>query len=136
MLVVETEEKVLVDFETAFCQVQYKGQGNELEHIDFIPLTVVIEVLEEVLLVGQFVMIFEMVERLFEDAIVDTVLVFVVFVALLPPQIYEHLLGGFDGDPARAGRQDSVHEILVIPISYVILERLFWLVEGRAFGCG
>ena len=84
MLVIEAKEKLFVNFEASFCKIQHKCERNEFKHIDFISFAIIIYISEEILLVGQLVVVFEMIERLFEDAVIYAVLVFVVFVALLP----------------------------------------------------
>ena len=124
MLVVEREEKVLIDFKAGLCDVEDEGDRNELEYINFIPLAIIIEVFEEVFLVGEFMVILEMIEGLFEDAIIDAVLVFIVFIALLPSQVNEHLLVGFNRHPSCASGHYTMNQTRIIAMSDVVFEGL------------
>lgn len=60
--------------------------------------------MEEVFLVGEFVVVFEVVEGMLEDAIVDAVLVLVGLVGLLPAQVDEQLLPVSRLGPLAASR--------------------------------
>lgn len=54
--------------------------------------TILKQVMEEVFLIGEFEVVFEVVEGMFEDVIIDAILVLVGLVGLLPAQVDEKLL--------------------------------------------
>ena len=80
MLVVEVHEGSLFLFEAAFGEIEDEGQWDELKHVYLVAFAVVIKITEEVLLVGELVMVLHVVQRLLEYAVVDAVLVFEAFV--------------------------------------------------------
>ena len=80
VLVVEVHEGSLLLFEAAFREIEDEGQWDELEHVYFVALAIVIKIAEEVLLVGELVMVLHVVQGLLEDAVVYAVLVFEAFV--------------------------------------------------------
>lgn len=71
--------------------------------------------MEEVFLVGELIVVFEVVERMLEDAIVDAVLVLVGLVGLLPAQVDEELLPVAGLGPLAAGGEHATHQLPVVP---------------------
>lgn len=68
-------------------------------------LAILNNVLKQVLLIGKFMMILKMIEGMFEDAIIDAILILVGLVALLPLEVDEELLAIRGLDPLCASGQ-------------------------------
>ena len=109
MIIIKFLEKILLLFEGRLSKIEYESEWYKIEGIDFIFLAVVIDIFEEVLFVAELGMVLEMIERLSEDAVVDTVLIFETFVGLLPAEIYKHLFWVLGLDPTCSGQHDSFY---------------------------
>lgn len=94
---------------------------------------IIIDVSEEVLLIGKLLVMLEVVKWLSEDSIVDAVLIFVTFVCLLPAEVYEHLLAIFNLLPMRSSAHHAAYELTVVTDSQVVFERVFGTRAKLAF---
>jgi hypothetical protein len=100
VLVVEVDKENLLLLEVALNQIEHEGQWQKLKGIDFVMLAVLIDVFKEIFLVGELLVVFEVVEGLAKDAVIDAVLILVAFVGLLPAQVDEHLFAVLHLAPA------------------------------------
>ncbi len=93
------------------------------------------DVLEEVLLVGEFLVVLEVVQAVLEDAVVDAVLVLVGLVRLLPLQVDEQLLAVTLHPPLPRPQHPS-HQLPVVPAPDVVLQPLLGVRGQLALGDG
>lgn len=85
---------------------------------------VVDDIFKEVFLVGEFLVVFEVVEGMLKDAIIDAILIFVCFIGLLPFEIDEQLLA-VSLNPLLPSRQHPSHQIAIVAAPNVEFEGLF-----------
>ena len=71
---------------------------------------------------------------MFEDAIIDAILVLVGLIALLPLEVDEEFLAVGGLSPLRAGGQHATHQLAVVAAPYVVLEGLFRVCAQLALG--
>lgn len=81
-------------------------------------------------------MVLEVIERMFEDAIIYAIFVLVGLVALLPLEVDKKLftVGGFG--PLWPGGQHATDQLAIIAAAYVVLEGLFDVGAQLALGDG
>lgn len=69
-------------------------------------------------------MVLEMIERMFEDAIIDAIFILVGLVTLLPLQVDEELLAVGGLGPLWSGRQHATDQLAIVATAYVVFEGL------------
>lgn len=79
-------------------------------------------------------MMLEMVERVSEDFVVDTILILVRLVSLLPAKVQEQVLLVIDFLPLFSGRENAADERAVIAGAEVILVSGLNGVQGSGVG--
>jgi len=76
--VIEVYEECLILLKRRIYYIEDKGQGHKRKHVYFVVLAVFIDIFEEVLLVRQLLVVFEVVQTMLKNAVGYAALVFVV----------------------------------------------------------
>lgn len=79
-------------------------------------------------------MVLEMIERMFEDAIIYAIFILVGLIALLPLEVDKEFLAVGGLDPLRPGRQHSTDQLAIVPTAYVVFEGLIDVGAQLALG--
>ncbi len=122
VLIKHVQKTVQVVFTLPIAEIEDKGEGHNIKDIDFLGFAVFGQVPEEHFLVGEFVMVLKMIERVFEDFVIDTVFVLVRLVALLPAKVQEQVLLIVNFLPVFSGGENAADQRTVVPGAQVVLE--------------
>jgi hypothetical protein len=118
----KVQKTVQVVFTLPIAEIKDKGQRHNIKYIDFLGFAVFGQVPEEHFLVGEFVMVLKMIERVFEDFVIDTVFILVRLVALLPAKVQEQVLLIVNFLPLFSDGENAADQGTVVPRAQVVLE--------------
>ncbi len=84
---IQIQESIKILLTLSITKIQYKGQWYDVKHINFLRITVLRQVPEQHLFVGQFLMKLKMIETVFEYFVIYAILVLIGFIGLLPTKV-------------------------------------------------
>jgi hypothetical protein len=122
VLIENVQKTVQVVFALSIAEIEDKGEGHNIKDIDFLGFAVFRQVPEEHFLIGEFVMVLKMIERVFKDFVIDTVFILVRLVALLPAKVQEQVLLIVNFLPLFSGGENATDQRSVVSRAQVVLE--------------